>query len=782
MHDALNFKKVLVAGALGLGAFIIFGLWWLFFLSPANPDGNLGWYLFAFATGLTMIVLPCTLPLAFVIVPLSMGKGLQRGLGIALAFGTGVALMLSIYGIIAAMIGAAAIDQLGAPLEVVKNWVYFIAGIFAYLFALGEIGLIKVRMPSYTGAAPAFIQHQGDFVKAFLLGLFLGNIGVGCPHPATPLLLVEIASSGTITYGWTLFLTHAIGRILPLVLLAVLAILGVNGLNWLVTRKDRIEKATGWAMVFVAGFILVLGLFSHAWWVASGSHTMFEKITQEHLFLDILRENLNSTVTHAHGVEETVGMTGLFGLPLAWGNWALVALWIFPLWWWWRKEKDRIAAIPQDTQVPEHDAEQGRWRSRGWGFAALSLLLASVFIWALPQWFVQQASQPHDHSTASMPMMDHVMEMMEHMEGDGHDHSAADGHEEHAAMYREETEITRGLAVSVMTEPVAPMAGELVKLSFYAHTRPDNLPYEDLSISHEKYMHVVGVREDLGEFLHLHPIRTEPGLWETEYTFDEAGEYKLYVDVVDAEGMAHTFGQQQFAVAAGADGSGQAVRIPVEFLWNVVVDGYQVAMERDEPLVASRTSGMRFTVRDVYGNGVELEDYLSVPMHLAAINVGLDQYVHTHPVDHAHAGEPVQNVPGTPGFDESKPHSHSLNWMLGTDIAEAHSEPTGPAVASEPVSFDVPFEKEGVYRVFAQFRPKGAALGSDEAAVAAFFVNVESETGQTVTKLASAHEETATADPSEPMSPQEQKLLLTLVSLVLMGALSLYVYRKIKVQ
>ena len=149
--NTFSIQRILVAVAVGLTAVIIFTLWWLFFIAPANPAGGLGWYLFAFATGLTMIVLPCTLPLAFVIVPLSMGKGLIRGVSIALSFGAGVALMLSIYGVLAALVGGAAIGQLGAPLEVVKNWVYFIAGIFALLFALGEIGLIKVRMPSYTG-------------------------------------------------------------------------------------------------------------------------------------------------------------------------------------------------------------------------------------------------------------------------------------------------------------------------------------------------------------------------------------------------------------------------------------------------------------------------------------------------------------------------------------------------------------------------------------------------------------------------------------------------------
>ena len=328
-------KTAFIAIAFGLLALIVVGLFW-FFIGPASPVG-FGWYLFSFATGLTMIVLPCTLPLAFVIVPLSLGKGPVKGLGIALAFGIGVALTLSAYGIVAALVGEVAIGTLGAPLEVVKNWLYFIAGTFAYLFALGEIGLIRFRMPSYTGAAPAIIQKQGDYLKALLLGLFLGNVGVGCPHPATPVILTRIAASGDLFYGWTLFLTHAVGRIIPLLLLAVLAILGVNALSWLVARKDKIERATGWGMVFVAAFILVLGLFTHDWWVASGQHTLFEELTQEHTVTGFFAQKIGQGKAHAHGLAEVIDGKGLFGLPLSWGNWVLVALWVFPMWWYHRK-------------------------------------------------------------------------------------------------------------------------------------------------------------------------------------------------------------------------------------------------------------------------------------------------------------------------------------------------------------------------------------------------------------------------------------------------------------
>src|SRR3989344_4151132 len=166
-------RTILVLVAVAFLIVIGGGLIWGFALGSQNPVGA-GWYLFSFSMGLTMIVLPCTLPLAFVIVPLSMGKGPVKGFSIALAFGAGIVVMLSLYGVLAAVLGEVAIGTLGAPLEVVKNWLYLVAGVFAYVFALGELGLVRFRMPSFSGAAPMFIQKQSDVIKAFLLGLFLG--------------------------------------------------------------------------------------------------------------------------------------------------------------------------------------------------------------------------------------------------------------------------------------------------------------------------------------------------------------------------------------------------------------------------------------------------------------------------------------------------------------------------------------------------------------------------------------------------------------------------------
>ncbi len=354
-------RNWLIGATLFVAASIIFGLLYLFVIAPSVPSGGVGWFLFSFATGLTMIIMPCTLPLAFVIVPLSMGKGLVRGLSIAVAFGLGIAFTLSMYGVAAALLGGLALDALGADLEALKNWVYFFAGMFALVFAMSEIGLLSFHMPTYSGAAPAFIQKQQEVIKAFFLGLFLGNVGVGCPHPATPLILIEIATSGDVLYGWLMFLIHAIGRILPLLLLAFLAILGVNGLNWLMTRKASLERVTGWSMVFVAGFILTLGLFSHDWWVNSGIHSGLEALTQESRFNTLMNNTLGTNVAHLHGLENG---TGLFGQPLEWGNWFLVTVWLIPMWWWYSKRRKAMNASPAyriralEAQIDKLEAER----------------------------------------------------------------------------------------------------------------------------------------------------------------------------------------------------------------------------------------------------------------------------------------------------------------------------------------------------------------------------------------------------------------------------------------
>ena len=55
------------------------------------------------------------------------------------------------------------------------EWMFMLAGGAAFIFGLAELKLLKIRMPAYGGRTPKFIEEQGDYLKAFFLGLFLGK-------------------------------------------------------------------------------------------------------------------------------------------------------------------------------------------------------------------------------------------------------------------------------------------------------------------------------------------------------------------------------------------------------------------------------------------------------------------------------------------------------------------------------------------------------------------------------------------------------------------------------
>ncbi len=867
-------KKVVLFLAIVLFAVIALGLFWLFSYKGtvvAGDPNNLGlfWWIFSFAAGLSMIVLPCTLPLAFVIVPLSMGRGIVKGLGMALSFGLGIALTLSLYGVAAALLGKVAITALGSDAaETIKNWVYFIAGMFALVFALSEIGLMKFRMPTYTGAAPAFIQKKQDYLKALLLGLFLGNIGIGCPHPATPLIFVEIASSGNVLYGWLLFLVHAIGRVLPLIFLALLGIMGVNGLSWLVARKDKVEKITGWAMVFVAGFILTLGLFSHDWWVNSGIHTGLEKLTQEESLLNIVKQNIGSAVTHEHGME--VG-SGLFGLPLWLGNWFLVFLWVFPIWWWWLRDKKRVNAIPDQNQVKEKDAEHKLLMSREKFFTTLTIVLGLIFIYILPHNFLKHEalehspmmideSMPHGHDTAAndaprgrdsgasssgmraLPrthpkagpetdaFFDQIRERVISGSGSSADpgpmtgmnftladlnRDGVENAKDHdilhqalgicqgeagfipnadfdfdgcvtsvdekmfgdhmmsgSAQLHEEGEITEGLVVNIIA-PKNPRAGVPVKLQFFVNEKPSGKPVDDLEIAHEKYIHIIGMRDDLTQFFHLHPKKTKAGTWEVSHTFTEGGTYKIWSDIKQG-GIAHTFGHTKLSVV-GKDGSViSSAKQSVDFLSNTMVGDYQVALSYDAPLAKGRGETIRLAVKNLYGNGVELENYLGAPMHLVLVKDDLSEYVHTHPGAAVSPGGEI--TPDNTGHDDSDGHHGMINGeepKLSEVIiktARAHGGVEEPHLEPSELPFSVTFPTEGVYKLFAQFRPKDANLAPDEAIRAEFYIKVAKEGSKIVSSSASR------------VDPQVRWWSLLIISLFLMSILSYGVHRFLQVK
>ncbi|HDH28690.1 MAG TPA: cytochrome C biogenesis protein, partial [Euryarchaeota archaeon] len=231
-------EKTLRGRLVGL-AFILFtvfllGMFWLY----TNPAMSVGLTL-SYVAGLSMIVLPCTFPLVFVIVPLSMGHEYKKGFVMALLFSIGLIITLTLYGVVVAIAGR----YIGVTR--VQQLLYTVAGLAAFLFGLSELRLLKFSIPTYGGATPQIITRQGDYLKAFFLGLFLGNAGVACPNPATYVILTYIAASGSVVTGAALQFVNGLGRATPLIFLSLLGIVGVNATGWLVSKKETIDKLTG---------------------------------------------------------------------------------------------------------------------------------------------------------------------------------------------------------------------------------------------------------------------------------------------------------------------------------------------------------------------------------------------------------------------------------------------------------------------------------------------------------------------------------------------------------
>lgn len=225
------------------------------------------WASIAYAAGISMIVLPCTMPLVFVIVPMSMSKTPRKGLVMALLFGAGLVVTITAY-----MSGAALLGGV-ASLDEVSSVMFGIAGVIAYVFGLLQLRLVSIRIPTYTGM-PGFMQGRSDYAKACLMGLLLGNAGVGCPNPMFYWLLVHVASTGSVELGASLGIVHGAGRAVPLIFISVLAILGVDLTRRFVRSRAGIEWMTGVTLVVLGAFLVINALPSgHAWYEQTFVHS-----------------------------------------------------------------------------------------------------------------------------------------------------------------------------------------------------------------------------------------------------------------------------------------------------------------------------------------------------------------------------------------------------------------------------------------------------------------------------------------------------------------------------
>src|SRR3989344_5342151 len=262
-------KIWLVSAAFILFSIILIGLFSLW-TSPEFIPG----YSLSFLAGISMIFLPCTFPLVFIIVPLALSKKIGKGLMMALLFGAGLTLTFTLYGL--------ALGWLGGFIELYRviSWMLILGGIVALIFGISELNLIKFKLPFKQTILPASLQNKNDYIRSFFLGLFLGNAGVGCPNPAFYILFGYIATLGIPSVGASLGALHGLGRVVPLLFLVVLAILGINATNLLSAYQERAKRWVAWALIALGSFIFNYGAFGMAWFEDSIIHQSWNRLLE----------------------------------------------------------------------------------------------------------------------------------------------------------------------------------------------------------------------------------------------------------------------------------------------------------------------------------------------------------------------------------------------------------------------------------------------------------------------------------------------------------------------
>ncbi|HZG93131.1 MAG TPA: hypothetical protein VEZ46_00295 [Mycobacteriales bacterium] len=174
-------------------------------------------------------------------------------------------------------------------------------------------------------------------------------------------------------------------------------------------------------------------------------------------------------------------------------------------------------------------------------------------------------------------------------------------------------------------------AGEPGRLEFAVH-RPDGGPLTHYQLTHDKELHLIVVRRDLTGFQHLHPVRDPAGVWSTDLSVAEPGQYKVFADFQPAGADRALTLAADLAVAG--DYRPRPLPAPER---TAAVDGYTVALAGD--LTAGAQSELTLSVSKDGVPVTDLQPYLAAYGHLVVLRATDLAYLHVHP-----AGEPGDGV------------------------------------------------------------------------------------------------------------------------------------------
>ncbi len=279
------------------------------------------------------------------------------------------------------------------------------------------------------------------------------------------------------------------------------------------------------------------------------------------------------------------------------------------------------------------------------------------------------------------------------------------------------TDATKAFTVDFKSEPGQIQAGTPVMLSLTVKDKQGAV-VKDLSIVHEKPMHLLVVSKDLAEFYHIHPEQQADGSYRVSHTFPNGGDYKLYADFTPKDAVQVV---EQIDVKVAGEERSKVALVPDEKL-EKTVDGLKVVMKPSQEIKAGQELTLDFQAFDAKTNkpATDLQNYLGELAHFVIISEDMKDFVHAHPMA---KGEKMDGMK----MDEPKPDEHSAD---GHDHSTMKGTTTKPSQSE--VSAHTAFPRQGLYKLWAQFQRGGKVISVP------FIVRVPEGDGQKLAKNDSA--------------------------------------------
>ena len=381
-----------------------------------------------------------------------------------------------------------------------------------------------------------------------------------------------------------------------------------------------------------------------------------ERVTQEEAVTTLLGRGIGQ-LGHTHSVP-------LQGEYLRWGSWLMVLIWLIPILWWYRHEKNKAREL-------EESDSQNRLKALGYARAFILAFIAFslvTFIYILPHNF-------NFHWSSVEP-------------------------EEEFEAY-----------ISLMV-PDGLQSGIESPLIFNIKEKDKKAPLP-LEVSHERLVHVVIISEDFKYFTHIHPEefgsldkQKEKGEYEVRYAFPQGGRYIVALDSFHED---HDLARQFLIDVSPVP---KEVSLLKDFSRKKNFGEYAVSLSGPQVIKSGEEIELKYSFSKDAKVVDDLSPYLGAPMHFAIVSADMSSFAHTHGELHSASAQSGRRQVA------SLVHGGGMDLDALTKPSEEHDESSLPEQFGPEVYVHYVFPYPGLYQVF------GEAFHDGKVVVTSFMVEV----------------------------------------------------------